>query len=254
MPLKTAQILWWAGIVIFAIVVWIINAHTLGAWSWCEGPASKSDLFSREANSCLEFWLNRYQTLLVGIPALAAAIFAGIAAAGQMREAKRQSAIALQPVVEGRIGQLDREISPERLDLLEAIQREMQSDLATVFGRGMARKAEDLAKDLASLLNRQPGGTALHHARLELRDCLYQASMFIKQASEAESRLSLDEVSQLASEELVEREQKHKSAIDAMRRSGELLQIGILRWKQAVRDEQKKLFERLVILGDQATS
>jgi hypothetical protein len=192
--------------------------------------------------------------MLTGLAALVAAIFAGIAAAGQLREARRQSAIALQPAVEGRIALLDQEISSDRLKLIETLYSEMKSGIASAFGRGCAKKAEELAGQMRKLLNRQPGGAALYRARLELRDWLYKAVMVITAASKAEQVLAQQEVEHLSNDEIAAREQKHEQALEDMRIIGEELQIKLMNWKNAVRDEQKKLFEQLRVLGDQATS
>jgi hypothetical protein len=61
----------------------------------CDSALVKDALARHLASACWEFWLNRYQTTIVGLVGVAAALIAAFFVWRQLREARRQTAIAL---------------------------------------------------------------------------------------------------------------------------------------------------------------
>jgi hypothetical protein len=71
----------------------------LGLWSMASGPLCAADVFTRaqeldQAMWCFEFWLNRYQTGIASLLALAAALLATVIGRRQLRTSNVGLAIA----------------------------------------------------------------------------------------------------------------------------------------------------------------
>lgn len=77
-------------------------------WSWATsidgfcGIEYVNNLAHKEGTNCLEFFINRYQTLIIGILALAAAIVTVIVYYYQLREMQKQSRLATASSAVGR--------------------------------------------------------------------------------------------------------------------------------------------------------
>lgn len=103
--MKKAGWLFLIGVIATAVVV---NAGWL-AWGACRNPAWAPVLNS--AQSCPEFWFNRYQSLIGALIALIAALVAVRPVWRQLAEMKRQSDYAKYEQLRARSGELSAEIS-----------------------------------------------------------------------------------------------------------------------------------------------
>jgi hypothetical protein len=130
----SAPIIVVAAIAVLSLLIWSANR--------CNLPAIQE----AAAAGCVEFWINRYQTLLSGLLAIMAAAIAATPVFRQLRESRRQSAAAAITPLRATA----RDIEDERLQFSQ-IDRSMQQGLVII--QTYVRPERDWSDRLDNFLN-----------------------------------------------------------------------------------------------------
>lgn len=165
-----------------AILIYIV--HGYGS-RYCF--AMKAANYAREAKDkvapidCLEFWLNRYQSMLAGLLAAGVALIVARPVFRALRETNRQTSVAIRGIEEAYARELELEFAQL------ASYRQMESELygyveaydevlaeaqlyATTYSNNFNAKLQEVAaylRDIAALFARYPDGSPLSVRRKE---------------------------------------------------------------------------------------
>jgi len=147
----------------------------------CGGAKVKEALLADGRMGCVEYWFNRYQTILTGFAALLAAWMASLPVRGQLKEMSRQSAASARPAMIELAKALEEEreyIAEAMFDLIgvNRLQREYddRASWPEIYSEWSDRcwnlvgRCRDVDEFLSAISRRNPEATALNSTRAEL--------------------------------------------------------------------------------------
>ena len=180
------------GLTVFAVEIWIFGSWLMMDKLICPLPAYIWDKDYKSAPPCLEFWINRYQTVLAAAIAFVTAVIAARPVYHQLREQRRQSNRILYEQYDRQIGEID----AVRAYILKVV---ASTEVCTTIlrqllsGEQVVQASLEIAREvlssetraLATSLGSGWGNRALQADRKLLRDEIYRFEHDVRMSVEA---------------------------------------------------------------------